>query len=156
MARHPRWATRLFSHDDLDAIAAAVHAAEGGTSGEIRVHLEPRIPRRRGQPAGEALARATHVFHRLRMHATEERNAVLIYLAVEDHKLAIVGDEAVHARVGDQYWQRVRDAMVERLRAGRPREAIVHAVADVGRVLSKFFPPQPGQHHQLTDDVSLD
>ena len=83
MARHPGWATRLFSHEDLDTIAATVHAAERGTSGEIRVHLERRIPRRRGEPAGDALARATHVFHRLRMHTTDERNAVLIYVAVE-------------------------------------------------------------------------
>jgi uncharacterized membrane protein len=155
MARHPGWATRLFSHEDLDTIAATVHAAERGTSGEIRVHLERRIPRRRGEPAGDALARATHVFHRLQMHTTGERNAVLIYVAVEDRKLAIVGDEGVHARVGEEYWRRVRDAMVERLRGGRPRDAIVHAVTDVGLVLCKFFPPQPGRPNQLGDDVSI-
>lgn len=154
MPRHPRWTGRVFSHDDLEAIAAAVHAAERETSGEIRVHLERRMPRR-GAAAGDALARATHVFHRLRMHATEHRNAVLIYLALQDRKLAIVGDEGVHARVGDEYWHRIRDAMVERLRAGAARDAIVHAVTDVGLVLHKFFPPVPGQPRRLDDDVSL-
>jgi uncharacterized membrane protein len=152
---HPRWTARVFSHDDLQAIAAAVHAAERETSGEIRVHLERRMPRRRGAPAGDALVRATHVFHRLQMHATEHRNAVLIYLALEDRKLAIVGDEGVHARVGDEYWQRIRDAMVERLRGGAARDAIVHAVTDVGLVLRKFFPPAPGRPRRLSDDVSL-
>jgi uncharacterized membrane protein len=155
MPRHPRWTQHVFSHDDLEAITAAVRAAEQGTSGEIRVHLERRIPRPPGAPAGEALARATHVFHHLRMHDTEHRNAVLIYLAVEDHKLAIVGDEGVHARVGDEYWHRVRDHMVEGLRRGAAREAVVHAVTDVGLVLAKFFPPTPGRRNRLGDDVSV-
>ena len=89
------------------------------------------------------------------MDATAERNGVLLYLAVEDRKLAIVGDQGVHARVGDEYWRRVRDAMVERLRVGAARDAIVHAVLDVGQVLAKFFPPRPGDVNELSDDVSL-
>jgi len=148
--RHPRWTRGLLSDADFDAIAAAVREAERGTSGEVRVHLERRLP-----AGADALARAGHVFTHLKMHATAERNAVLIFLSVEDRKLAIVGDRGVHARVGDEYWQRVRDAMVERLRAGAARDAIVHAVTDVGLVLAKFFPPRPGHSNQLSDEVSL-
>ena len=148
--KHPRWTRTLFSEQDLDAIAAAVHEAERTTSGEIRVHLERRVPK-----GADVLARARHVFTHLKMDATAERNGVLVYLAVEDRKLAIVGDEGVHARVGEAYWPRVRDAMVERLRAGAPREAVVHAVMDVGLVLQKFFPRRPGDQNELRDDVSL-
>ena len=140
MPRHPRWTRHVFSHDDLEAIGAAVREAERGTSGVIRVHLERHIPRPAGAAAGDALARATHVFRHLKLHDTEHRNAVLVYVAVADHKLAIVGDAGVHARVGDEYWQRIRDSMVERLRRGAARDAIVHAVTDVGGVLAKFFP----------------
>ena len=147
--KHPRWTHRLFSASDLEAIAAAVAAAERATSGEIRVHLERRLR------SGDALARATEVFTRLGMHATAERNGVLVYLAVEDRKLAIAGDAGVHARVGDEYWQRVRDAMVERLRRGEPRDAVLHAVADVGEVLRRFFPRRPDDRDELSNRVSL-
>lgn len=150
MSKHPAWTRTLFSEEDLDAIAAAVAEAERGTSGEIRVHLERRLPR-----GGDALARATSLFTRLGMHATAERNGVLLYLAVGDRKLAIVGDAGVHARVGEPYWQGVRDAMVERLRAGAPRDAVVHAVTDVGLILRKFFPRRPDDTNELSDDVSL-
>jgi uncharacterized membrane protein len=152
---HPRWARRLLSDDDLTAIARAVAAAEQQTSGEIRVHLERRLPRVRGAPAGDALARASEVFMQLGMHATAERNGVLIYLAVEDRKLAIAGDAGVHARVGDAYWQRVRDAMVEHLGAGRPRDALLHAVTEAGDVLRRFFPRRPDDRNELGDEVSL-
>ena len=155
MPGHPRWTRALFSEADLEAIAAAVATAEHGTSGEIRVHLERRLPRPRGGAAPDALARATEVFTQLSMHATAERNGVLIYLAVEDRKLAIAGDAGVHARVGEAYWQRIRDVMVERLRRGEPREAVVHAVTEVGAVLQRFFPRRPDDRNELSDRVSL-
>ena len=151
--KHPRWTHALFSDADLDAIAAAVAAAERETSGEIRVHLERRLPP--GVPGGDALTRATDIFTRLGMHTTDERNGVLIYLAVDDHKLALAGDAGVHARVGDEYWQRIRDAMVERLRRGEPRDAVVHAVTEVGQVLGRFFPRRPDDRNELSDRVSL-
>jgi uncharacterized membrane protein len=155
VARHPRWTRALFSEADLGAIGAAVAAAEHETSGEIRVHLERRLPRAGGAPAGDALARATEVFTRLGMHATADRNGVLIYLAVEDRKLAIAGDTAVHERVGDEYWRRIRDAMVERLRRGAARDAVLHAVSEVGEVLRRFFPRRPDDRNELSDEVSL-
>jgi uncharacterized membrane protein len=151
--RHPRWTHRLFSDADLEAIAAAVADAERATSGEIRVHLEPQLPRRGGAPA-DALARATEVFTTLRMQETAEHTGVLIYLAVDDRKLAILGDAGVHGRVGDEYWQRVRDEMVERLRRGAAREAVLHAVTEVGRVLQRFFPRRPDDQNELSDRVS--
>jgi uncharacterized membrane protein len=151
--RHPRWTHALFSDDDLEAIAAAIAAAERETSGEIRVHLERRRPPEAGP--GEPLARATEVFARLGMRATAERNGVLIYLAVDDHELAIAGDEGVHARVGAGYWERIRDAMVERLRRGEAREAVLHAVGEVGEVLRRCFPRRPDDRNELSDRVSL-
>ena len=149
MAKHPRWTHALFSDADLDAIADAVASAERETSGEIRVHLE------RHHRGPDPLARATEIFTRLGMHATAERNAVLIYLAVDDHRLAIAGDAGVHAHVGDEYWQRIRDAMVERLRRGEPRAAVLHAVGEVGQVLRRFFPRRPDDRNELSDRVSL-
>jgi uncharacterized membrane protein len=80
---------------------------------------------------------------------------VLIYLAVDDHKLAIAGDAGVHARVGDEYWQRIRDAMVERLRRGEARAAVLHAVTEVGAILKTFFPRRPDDRNELSDRVSL-
>jgi len=148
--RHPRWARVLFSDDDFEAIAAMVTEAERHTSAEIRVHLERRLPR-----GTDAFTRAGHVFTHLKMDATAERNGVLLYLAIEDRALAIVGDSGVHARVGDDYWQRVRDSMVARLRSGAARDAVVHAVTDVGLVLQKFFPRRRDDRNELSDEVSL-
>jgi len=153
---HPRWVRKVFSARDLDDIAAAVGRVERAATAEVRVHLERYVRRRRGE-APDALARARALFHQLGMHQTRHRNGVLVYLALEDRKLAIVGDEAIHARVGDVYWERVRDLMVSHLRAEAPRDAVVHAVEDLGRVLAEHFPRAPGDGGgDLTNEVSIE
>lgn len=153
-SRHPRWITRAFSDDELHALTEAIRRAEANTSGQIRVHVERHVPKHHDGTAGDPLVRARHVFAHLGMHKTRHRNAVLIYLALDDRKLAIVGDDAIHDRVGDAGWQRVRDLMVDRLRAGRKLEALVTAIEDVGRVLHQHFPGGPDDEGELSDEVS--
>jgi uncharacterized membrane protein len=155
MLRHPRWASRVFSRADLDAIVEAVRAAERRTAAEIRVHVERHFAHGRSAVAADAMTRAREVFVALRMHETAHRAGVLIYLALEAHALAIVGDEGIHARVGDEYWVTIRDRMVARLRAGALRDAVVEAVADVGAVLAREFPRRPDDIDELSDEVSL-
>jgi uncharacterized membrane protein len=155
MRPHPRWARGIFSPADFDAIAAAVAEAERRTAGEIRVHIERRVNGTSHDAAPDPLARARDVFAALRMHETALHAGVLVYLAVEDHKLAIVGDEGIHARVGEGYWERLRDRMVERLRSGAAREAVLEAVAEVGAVLAREFPRSPDDVDELPDTVSL-
>ena len=94
MARHPRWVRRFMSEADLDRVARAVAEAEARTSAEIRVHLDARCP-------GDPMAQAVKVFERLGMHRTAERHGVLIYVAVGDRRLAVIGDTGIHERAGD-------------------------------------------------------
>ena len=156
MAGHPAWAQRFLSEPDFDAIAAAIRAAESRTSAEIRVHLERRVPRRLFRRRHDALARAQHVFRRLGMHRTAERHGVLIYIAVEERRLAVVGDEGIHARVGDTHWNEVRDLMIEILREkGPPRRALERAIETLGRSLAEHFPRRRDDRNELSDDVSV-
>ena len=148
MARHPRWVRRFMSEADLAAVAAAIAAAESATSAEIRVHLDARCP-------GEPMASAIAVFERLGMHRTAERHGVLIYVSVEDHQLAVLGDRGIHERVGQLYWDRLVQEVVAHLRERRHRDGFVHAVAEVGAVLRRHFPRRPDDVNELPDRVSL-
>jgi uncharacterized membrane protein len=149
MARHPRWVRRFLDEADLDAVSAAIAAAEAGTSAEIRVHLDARCP-------GEALARAALVFERLGMHRTAARNGVLIYVSIEDHKLAVLGDHGIHERVGQAYWDRLVEAVAGHFRGRRFREGLVHAVGEAGASLGRHFPRRPDDVDELPDRVSID
>jgi uncharacterized membrane protein len=144
----PAWVERVFTTSDLDAIATAVASAERGTSGEIRVHFDQRSP-------GDALAQARRLFRSLGMERTQQRNGVLLYLALEDRKFAVFGDEGIHAEVGHGFWDSVRDVLQRELRADRPRVAVVAAVEEIGRVLGQYFPARPDDTNELSNTVSV-
>jgi len=79
-------ASNLFSPEQKAQIVAAIKEAETQTSGEIQVHIESRCK-------GSVLDRAAQVFETLKMYQTKYRNGVLVYLAAEDHKFAIIGSK---------------------------------------------------------------
>jgi uncharacterized membrane protein len=155
MAVHPRWIRRFLSGEDFVAITKAIVAAEALTSAELRVHVERRVPRRLFRRTPGPIARARHVFERLGMHRTAERHGVLIYLAAEDRKLAVVGDAGIHARVGDALWRDVSARMVERLRQGTPRAAITDAIEELGHALATHYPRRPDDRNELSDQVTV-
>lgn len=131
---------------DRGAIKSAIARAEALTSGEIRVVLYPR-------GVDDAVATARSEFARLGMHRTRERNAVLILVAPVSQSFAIFGDEGVHARCGEVFWQEVARIMEQAFRRGAFTEGIVGAVEHTGLLLSRHFPRRPDDENELPDDV---
>jgi uncharacterized membrane protein len=148
MPRHPKWVTEFLSEEDLASIARAIAQAEGQTSAEIRVHLDHACK-------DDALPRAIRIFERLGMHRTAARNGVLIYIAVTDRKLAVIGDKGIHDQVGDTYWRELVDTVRERMRRQQSREGLIHALGEVGTALARHYPRRPDDRNELSDDVSL-
>lgn len=148
MARHPKWVREFLSEADLEAVARAVAQAESQTSAEVRVHLDHACP-------GDALQQAIKVFERLHMHETEARNGVLLYIAVTDHKLAVIGDRGIHERVGEAYWRELVAGVREHMRQQRSRDGLIHALAKVGATLGRHFPRRPDDKNELSNNVSI-
>ncbi len=137
----------LLSKDDESLIIEAIKAAEHRTSGEIRVHIEDECE-------GEALDRAKAVFAELKMHKTQQRNGVLIYVAIDDRKLAIFGDTALHDQVGQDFWDDVRDQMIHEFRKGKYAQGIAQGVKMAGEKLRSHFPWQSDDKNELSDEIS--
>jgi uncharacterized membrane protein len=130
-----------------DQIVDAIRAAESKTSGEIRVYIQ------RGKLNTDPLISAQRKFHRLGMYKTSERNAVLIFIAPRAHKFAVVGDKAIHQKCGEEFWQRVVDAMRARFQNEKFSDAIIEGIEKIGRLLSTHFPQTPTSSNELPDDV---
>ena len=138
---------RLLSEVAEKRVIAAIQAAERGTSGEIRVHVERRC-------AGDAIGAARRWFHRLGMAATTERNGILFYVAVDDRAFAVVGDSGIHEKVGHAFWDALRDAIGDAFAKGDPAEGLTRAIEEAGLRLSEHFPRRGDDRNELPDKVS--
>jgi len=136
---------------DHERVVAAIRAAESASRGEIRVHVAHHS-------VGDAEAAASAVFTKLGMSATAERNGVLLYVAPESQRFAVLGDTAINARCGAAFWRDVADAMQRAFREGRFTDGLVEGIATVGQALAREFPRVPGQgdENELPDSVSQD
>lgn len=127
---------------------AAIQQAEKATSGEIRVHIENHCRK-------NVLDRAADVFAQLKMHKTAARNGVLVYVALEDRKLAILGDAGINAKVPANFWEGIKIRMVEQFKQGLITEGISEAVLSAGNALKTYFPYQTDDKNELPDDISF-
>ena len=140
--------TREFlSKLEHDRIIEAIHEAESKTSGEIRVLIQ------RGKLNSDPLVAAQRKFHRLGMHKTRQRNAVLIFVAPRVHKFAVVGDNAIHEKCGDEFWQRIVEKMRKHFLTENFSDALVEAVKEIGTVLESHFPKTSDDTNELPNDV---
>ena len=134
-------------HDDQ--IVAAIREAELKTSGEIRVFVSHKT-------VDDAVTAAQAQFIRLGMTATRERNGVLIFVAPRSHKFAVIGDEGVHKRCGDEFWRQLADEMSGHFKSARFTEGLVLGIRKAGDLLAKQFPRQPDDKNELPDRVEHD
>jgi uncharacterized membrane protein len=130
-----------------DRIVQAIREAEAKTSGQIRVYIQ------RGNLSGDALVAAQKKFHKLGIHKTHERNAVLIFVAPRAHKFAVVGDKAIHEKCGEQFWQRLVGGMREHFKNEKFNHALVEAINEVGHALAAHFPERSTGANELPDGV---
>ena len=89
------------------------------------------------------------------MEQTRDRNGVLLYVAVDSHKTAILGDEGVNAVVPPDFWNGIIDRAVKRFAKGEYAEGIAEAVTAVGEVLKQHFPYRADDINELPDEISF-
>jgi uncharacterized membrane protein len=130
---HPKSFSKHLQHD---AIVTAIHDAEQKTSGQIRVSISHRH-------VDDPVATAQAEFIKLGMDQSPDRNGVLIFVAPRSHKFAVIGDAAVHAKCGDEFWRKLAAAMTGYFRKSEFTPGIIHGVQKAGEILAEHFP----RHH---------
>ena len=144
----PTTAKKFFTPEQQDDILKAVQNAELNTSGEIRVHIE-------NQCKGDVLERSAYLFKKLGMIQTEQRNGVLFYLAIEHRKFAVLGDVGIDAVIPENFWDDVKNIMLENFKMGLFTEGLTKAITLAGIQLKEHFPLQSNDINELPDDVSF-
>jgi len=140
---------KLLAIIDDDRIKAAIAAAEKQTSGEIRVSVSRFF-------WGSVTGAAEKAFTRMGMRATKDRNGILFFVVPSRHRFVVLGDEGIHQKVGQEFWNKLAAAMSGDFKAGKFNEGLIRGIAECGRLLAVHFPYQGARDvNELPDDIDF-
>jgi uncharacterized membrane protein len=138
----------FFTEEENQQLIAAIQKAEQQTSGEVRIFVESKCK------YVDAVDRAKEIFFSLKMHETAQRNGTLIYVAVKDKQAAVFGDEGIHQKVGQKYWQDEVAKMLTHFRNKKLVDGICEGIHDLGQALKFYFPYNSGtDKNELPDEI---
>ena len=138
----------FFSESEQAQITKSVADAELRTAAEIRVRIERRCET-------DPIAHCRALLEKLGITQTAGRVGLLIYLSIEDHKVAIYGDSAIDAVIGSEGWNAACSHLRDRFAAGDFVSAICDTIQSLSRVLSTSFPATQVNPNELPDEPSL-
>jgi uncharacterized membrane protein len=136
-----------FTQQEHESIVNAIRNSEKKTSGELRVFVESRCS------YVDAIDRAAEVFFGLKMDKTEDRNGVVLYIAMKDHQLAVYGDKGIHEKVGTEFWNKEVLKMLSSFKKESYAEGIIQIVKEIGDALVTHFPYENEDRNELPDDI---
>ncbi|MFZ0871679.1 MAG: TPM domain-containing protein [Rhodanobacter sp.] len=150
MKRMQRMLSNLFSHwfqlhrrfppALLDEITTAIAAGENAHRGEVRFAIESRLTPWAVLEGLDAPTRARQVFAQLRVWDTEHNSGVLFYVLMAEHRIEIVADRGVAARVTPAEWEVICARMRDCYARGEWREGSIEGVAAAHALLRVHFP----------------
>lgn len=141
-------ATTFFSNEEKQQIKQAIFEAEKSSSGEIRVHIENKCHK-------DVLDCASQAFAQLKMHKTDLRNGVLFYLAIQSKKFAIIGDVGINQKVPDNFWDEIKEEMLEAFKSNDFVGGLSNGIIKAGLQLKEHFPHQKNDINELSDEISF-
>jgi len=118
----------------------------------------PFLPFRRWIISGREMDARVHEaafmqFYSGGLYKTREANGVEIYLSFFERQVVVIGDSGIHAKMGDQHWEKIRDIIIEGIKEGNVRGGICEAIEICGKALAEHFPHQPDDVNELPDQV---
>lgn len=137
----------FLTEDEIQRVAEAVQRNEQHTSGEIRVYMESHCQYM------EPLHRAAELFLALKMHNTEHRNAVLLYIAYHDKDVALYGDRQIFHQTDPNFWHQQTKNLLRSFHQNQYCDGIITCLDEIGLVLASRFPLKGEAKNELPDDI---
>ena len=135
-----------FTSEEKAQILNAIGKAELQTSGEIRIHVSY------AKDEADFMVAAKLQFDRLKMAETKERNGILLYVNPTLKRFAIYGDQGIHQKVGQDFWESLAKEVSHAIREHNRTHGMVHAILKMGEALKVHFPEQKAKKNELSNE----
>jgi putative membrane protein len=96
---------------------------------------------------------ALQEFGRFDLTRTAGGTGVLLFVSLFEHRVVVLGDAAIHAKVGDAHWDAATRAVLREVARGRMADGLRAGVEACGLVLAEHFPPPLSDRNELPDHL---
>jgi putative membrane protein len=101
--------------------------------------------------AVHAMALASFTEHGL--HYTRDHTGILILVSLTEHRVEVLADRGINAKVETSVWQEIVTMVIEGLKAQSACDALCNAIARCGEILAAHFPRQQDDKDELPDSL---
>ena len=99
--------------------------------------------------------RAVRAFYEKGLYRTRDETGILIFISIFEHKVWILGDRGINARIPTESWQKLVQILTAGIREGRACEALCKVIKSCGEELSRHFPRESGDINELGDEILI-
>ena len=138
----------FLTNQQMASLVEAIQIAENQSSGEIRVHIDSTTEGNNAQIAFE-------VFKTLCKDKTAEQNAVLFHVNFEQQYLTIIGDEGIHKKVHQSFWDRLHDEITTAFSTQNYYDGLKKAIVETGVELQNHFLILGENPNELPDEITF-
>ncbi|HAR94734.1 MAG TPA: hypothetical protein DCR97_02040 [Deltaproteobacteria bacterium] len=92
-------------------------------------------------------------FYKKGLHRTRSRTGILIFISLLERKVRIMGDQGIHAKIGQGFWDVRAGELVKGIREGRTLDALTEVIKKCGEELAIHFPSCPDNPDEIPNDV---
>jgi len=97
--------------------------------------------------------RAVRAFFEKGLYRTRDETGILIFISLFEHKVWILGDRGINARIPADSWQDLVKILVSGLKAGRAADALCDVVTRCGKELALHFPRETDDMNELQNEI---
>ena len=90
-------------------------------------------------------------FYKKEIYDTVDHTGILIYVSLFEHRVWVLADKGINARVDAALWKEIAALVVEGVRQKRAADALAEAVDRCGDILAEHFPRKPDDRNELDD-----
>lgn len=103
----------------------------------------------------EVQSRARQVFFDTRVHHTQSRAGLLIYVSLFEHQAVVLADAAIVERLGQTQVDALCRQLTDALRGSNLTNALCETIATAGQQLAKVLPRQADDLNELSDALVI-
>lgn len=112
-----------------------------------------RLMLRRDAATHAVRARAFQLFAERGLYGTRGRTALLIFVSELEHRVVLLGDQTIHAELGQTGWDEQVALLVRHIREGRLRDGLLAVLDQLTPHLSAVAPRAADDQNELPDAV---